>query len=332
MRNLFTLFLNYIYYFLFIVLQAISIYFVTQNFHYQKASTVKSISATTGWIYAKKADITKYLYLTDANDLLVEENRILRSQLDRIYAPELIPHYNGTKLVFPFHDSIANTYKKSFKIKRDTSYQYTVKDTTGKQFKRDTSHTKYWVRYKDTTVIKHIDTLQEYKYISSRIINMTINQPNNYMIIDKGSKEGVEKEMAVLSGAGMVGIVKDVTDHYAIVMPIINQLWIPSAQVKRNKMLGSIRWKGFNPDIGKMEDVPMHVPIQKGDTIVSSAVSTLFPEGVTIGYVTDISNKEGSFQDISIRFATNFRTLQHVYMLVNTKKKSQEEILQKLPK
>jgi rod shape-determining protein MreC len=139
----------------------------------------------------------------------------------------------------------------------------------------------------------------------------------NYIIIDKGSVHGVEEDMGVFAPQGVVGVVQRVSKNYAVVLPIINPEQVISAKIKGNNQLGSVKWDGKSPLKAKLYEIPSHVNVVAGDTVVTSGFSAIFPEGVMIGVVDKAAHVENTmYCDVDINLAVDFQSLSYVTVAV----------------
>jgi rod shape-determining protein MreC len=186
------------------------------------------------------------------------------------------------------------------------------------------------VYYSDTAEKKNIiDTVhhQQYSFITAKVINNSVNRRNNYLTLNIGSKQGVKPEMGVVSSEGLVGIVKDVSAHFSSVMSFLHKDSRISAKVKKSGYIGSLVWDGYDAERANLKDIARHVQLEKGDTIVTSSFSSIFPEGIMIGVVDDFRAKEGdNFYDITIKLSTDFGKLSHVYIVNNVLKEEQRQL------
>lgn len=165
---------------------------------------------------------------------------------------------------------------------------------------------------------------QEFSVIPAKIVNYTTNRQKNYITINRGAKDGVEKDMGVVCQDGAVGIVVTVSDHYALVIPIINNALTISCRLKDDGYIGTLQWDGRNHHSAQLMDISRHIPIHKGDTIITSGVSAIFPGGILIGTIKDytLSDSDASYH-IVVSLSTDFGRLQNVEVLKRT---DQEEI------
>jgi rod shape-determining protein MreC len=181
----------------------------------------------------------------------------------------------------------------------------------------------------DTSTYLIRDTVykQVYKYTAARVINNSVNKRNNYLTLNKGKNEGIDRDMAVITKNGVVGIVKNVSWHFASVISILNSKSKISAKIKKNNYVGSVMWEGMNYRMGLLRDVPSHAVINKGDTVVTSGYSNIFPEGIPIGTIVFYKKEKGeSFYTIYIKFTNDFDKLGYVYVVKNFMKEEQNKL------
>ncbi len=171
-------------------------------------------------------------------------------------------------------------------------------------------------KIKQKSVIDTV-TQQQYTYIEARVVNNSIHQKNNYITINRGKKQGIQKGMGVICSSGIVGIILNVSENYSTIQSLLHSDTRISASVNGN--IGSLVWGegNYNPQLAILKDIPNHVILKKGERVVTSGFS-LFPSGLEIGKVTHTDIISGdSFLNIQVSLATNFATLQYVYVVNN---------------
>lgn len=157
-----------------------------------------------------------------------------------------------------------------------------------------------------------------YEYIPARVVNNSINQANNYIIINKGKADGIKRDMGVVSSEGIVGVVTDVSQHYASVLSLLHSKSFVGVRFKNSQQLASLRWNTNSYRYGMVEDIPTHVVLHKGDTVLTSSYSFIFPEDMMVGTVEDpLAVSSDALNKAKIKFATDFATLRHVYVIKN---------------
>ncbi|MCQ2307306.1 MAG: rod shape-determining protein MreC [Bacteroidales bacterium] len=169
-------------------------------------------------------------------------------------------------------------------------------------------------RYSVDTV-RHDET---FIYIPAHVISNSLNRVNNFILIDKGRLDGIETDMGVICDNGVVGKIVNVSNHYASVMSMLNLSSITSVRFISNQNIASVVWNGDSYMFSTVKDIPAHIQIEKGDTIVTSGYSNTFPAGIMVGTIEETTFDERSdFNAAKMRFSTDFSTLQYVYVVKN---------------
>jgi rod shape-determining protein MreC len=174
----------------------------------------------------------------------------------------------------------------------------------------------------DTCQYRDVDTL--YRYFHAKVISSSIGKQKNFIMLNKGRAHGIKKDMGVISHSGMVGTVVDVSENFSRVMPAINTSYKINARILKNQHIGNIEWDGYDYKTCLLTDVPSHVFLAEGDTIVTSGNSFIFPEGILIGVVENTINQEGEkFIKAKVRFSVDFNNLYYVYVIHNLNREEQ---------
>ena len=170
--------------------------------------------------------------------------------------------------------------------------------------------------YADTMTVS--EPLTSVNFIIARVVNNSIAKPFNYITIDKGSLDGVRPEMGVADQNGIVGVVNVVGPHYSRIISLLNPKFRLSCKVKGSDVFGSLVWDGKNPDEALLEELPKHTVFQKGDTIITSGYSAVFPEGLPVGTViSNDKDADDNFFTLRIRLLTDFSQLSTVRLIDN---------------
>ena len=173
---------------------------------------------------------------------------------------------------------------------------------------------------------RFFDRHQRYVHLPAKVINNSVNRQFNFITIDKGSKGGIKEDMAVIGADGIVGIVYNVSERFATVMPVINRNFRVSVKFKKNNYFGSLSWDGNSYRHATLNEISLHIPVSVGDTLVVSGFSASFPEGITVGTVDKVEQKDGSFYAIDVLLATDFRKINYVTVVEDMMKEEQQEI------
>lgn len=173
----------------------------------------------------------------------------------------------------------------------------------------------------DSTLIQSLTELRQketYRTVSANVINNSLNNRDNYLTLDKGTADGIRPEMGVICGNGLVGIVYMVSEHYSLVISLLNSKSSISCKFKYNNYFGFLKWREGDSRFAYLEDVPRHALFEQGDTIVTSGHSAVFPKGLMVGTVEHIDDSsDGMSYLLRIRLSTNFACLDNVLVLIN---------------
>ena len=172
------------------------------------------------------------------------------------------------------------------------------------------------------------DNTDELRFIPANVINNSINRRNNYLLIDKGKKDGIKRDMGVICENGIVGKVVNVSNNYASVISMLHPYSIISARFTNNQHLANVSWNTNDYQYGTVKDIPLHLHPKKGDTIVTSGFSNIFPPDFMIGTIEEMVESESKdFNTAKIKFSTNFSTLRHVYVIENINQNEIDSLL-----
>ena len=166
----------------------------------------------------------------------------------------------------------------------------------------------------------------DYFYFPAEIVHSTLYKRFNYLTINKGRAQGVNRDMGVIGDQGIVGIVLESSRNYSTVIPIINRDFRLSVKLKKNNFVGILSWTGESHRTASLNEIPYHANVAVGDTVVTSGYSAIFPEGLFVGTIKDISRQEGNFFDIKIQLGTDFQKLYHVNVINNFQREEQVEL------
>ena len=155
-----------------------------------------------------------------------------------------------------------------------------------------------------------------YTYIPASIVKNSYRARKNYIVLDKGSRDGVETDDGVVTEHGVLGIVVQVTPHYSVCRSLLHADSYVSARIKKNDYFGTVDWDGRDRRYVDLINIPRQAEVSPGDTVVTDRRSTLFPEGLLIGTVesAQVGDQSDNYE-IRVRLADDFAALRHVYVL-----------------
>lgn len=175
--------------------------------------------------------------------------------------------------------------------------------------------------YENLLVASEQENLGQYHYIPAKVSYKSIGLPDNYLVVNQGSRDGVTSEMAVVSSNGLVGIVYAVSEAYALVMPTINTSFSCLVAIGKHTLSANTSWDGKDYRYIDVKGVPLHLSIQKGDSVFTNNNSTLYPSHELIGTVMEITKEDlGKSFALRVQLSTDFATLRNVYVIENKDK------------
>lgn len=168
---------------------------------------------------------------------------------------------------------------------------------------------------------------KQYVYVNTKVVNNSTKYYKNYITIDRGLDIGIEPGMAVISEAGAVGKVKTVSEHYAVVISLLNIDEQVSGLIKRTGHFGTVQWEGTNTSLTSLKYIPRHVKPMIGDSIVTSGYNAIFPPGIFIGKIKEFNlRSEAPFYDIKVELGQDFGKLSYVEVIKNRLRKEKDSL------
>ena len=168
-------------------------------------------------------------------------------------------------------------------------------------------------------VYSHLD----WEYIPAKVIEVSTNKQHNYLTINKGTRDGIEVDMGVIGAAGVVGIVSAVGEKYSLVVPIIHTKISISSRLKSNNQIGGTSWNGRDYRFVDLTEMARHVVVNKGDTVVTSGLTEVFPEGLIVGEVYETTLGQGdNYHQTKVKLSTDYKAIKYVQVLRNKDKKA----------
>ncbi len=178
-------------------------------------------------------------------------------------------------------------------------------------------------------VYKIRDTIyrQQYSYISSKVVNSSVNKRRNYLTLNVGEDMGVKRDMGVVSSNGVVGIVTDVSGNFASVMSLLHKDLRVNCQLKRDGSFGPLVWDGEDYRHCNLTDIPTHARIRAGDTVMTSELSGIFPEGIMVGTVVSFERRKNeAFYTVRVKLNADLKKVNHVYVIKNKFKQERDSL------
>jgi len=230
--------------------------------------------------------------------------------------------------------ALAFIQEKLFNAHSGISYYFSLKNINEQLSKENTrllnqlSYYRTLAENYDTSMLvkQPVNDSSDFTYIPARIVGNSTNHLHNYIIINRGSKAGIKEDMGVISSEGVVGVVRSVSDNYAYVISLLNVNQTISAKILSCGVYGPLTWDGRSAQYAVLSEIPQHIPIIVGDSVVTSGLSTIFPPDIPLGTVRKSRIVMGSHHEIQVRFFQDFRRLQFVNVVVNRNKEELDKL------
>ena len=163
----------------------------------------------------------------------------------------------------------------------------------------------------------------DWEYIPAKVVGITTNKQHNYLTINKGLRDSIEVDMGVVGADGVVGIVSAVGEKYSLVVPIIHTKISISSRLKSNNQIGGTSWDGRDYRFVNLTEMARHVVVNKGDTVVTSGLTEVFPEGLIVGEVCETTLGQGdNYHQTKVKLSTDYKAIKYVQVLCNKNKKA----------
>ncbi len=287
MRNLLIFLVRYQNFFLFIFLEIACFVLIFNYQYYHQSKALSAVQEIAGSYYSSTVEVRNYFHLKQINDSLKKANTRLLNRLAKNQAVK--------QQSLP---SLKDTFKKSLPTP-DTALS-------------------------DTFVN---DPEQQYRYLWAKIIFNSVSKRNNYLTLNRGTNDGLVAPMGLITTKGVVGIIKNTSNNYAVGISILHNDFSLSCEIKENNQIGALNWNGKDPRILQLDDIPTHVTVKEGQHVVTSSYSRLFPQGLPVGRVVGYNKgSNANFYDIQVRLNQSLRSLQYVYVIKNRNLEEQVEL------
>lgn len=167
----------------------------------------------------------------------------------------------------------------------------------------------------------------KYRFITASVLKNSINSKNNFMTLDVGEADGVHPDMAVVSASGAVGIVVNTSEHFSLAISLLNNKVGISAKLKNSNFYGKLNWTGEDYHTAILHEIPNHVILNVGDTVVTSGYSAIFPPGIPVAVIDSFErNSDDNFYSIKVKFTTDLKCLANVFVIENLMQDEQYQL------
>lgn len=276
MRNLLYFLSRHNHWFVFVLLEVLSMVLLFKYNSYQGSVWFTSANAVSGKVFEWNSAVGQYFSLADVNSQLTQRNIYLERQIELL------------------SEQLRSTQK-------------------------------------DTTAVERMQqvVMRDFSVIPAKVVSSSLDKANNLMTIDKGEADGVRKDMGVVCGTGVVGIVYLTSEHYSVVIPVLNEQSNISCSIRGRGYFGYMHWYGGSPEYAYIDDIPRHAHFKLGDYIVTSGYSSVFPAGIIVGRIKHVYNSDnGMSYRLKVTLTTDFTRLRDVCVINDTEMGKKMEILQ----
>ena len=212
--------------------------------------------------------------------------------------------YNNIEYYFQLKKTNESLVQENLRLRQQLKENYEAPDSI-RRLIHDT------IRVDTTSIIK-------YMILEAKVVSNTTSQQANYLTIHRGFAQGVRPNMGVTGPQGIVGSVVNVSKNFATVQSMLHYQFRVVAKLKHSNETGTIEWDGLSPLLVTMKNIPKSVKVEKGDSVLTTQISSLFPANLMIGTVAEIvPDNSSNFYTLKVRPATNFGTIEYVYVIDN---------------
>lgn len=179
------------------------------------------------------------------------------------------------------------------------------------------------------------DTLykQQYSYINAKVVNSSVNKRRNFLTLNVGSEQGIKQDMAIMASEGIVGIVTSVSRNFSSAMSLLHKDVRVNCQLKKDGSYGPLIWDGEDYRYCLLTDIPTHARINKGDTVITSELSGIFPEGIVVGTIESYERRRNeSYYTARVKLGADMKKVNHVYVIKNKFKGERDSLESKTQK
>ena len=276
MHNLLEFLQKYHHWFLFVLLEVISLILLFQYNSYQGSAWLSSANAAAGTISEGRAKMESFFSLTRMNEELSLRNFYLERQVTQLRR----------------------------------LYGEATEDTAG-------------------LMMEEMQFLKKFQLVPAKVVTNELNRQENLITINRGAADGIEAGMGVACGQGIVGVTYLVSDHYTVVIPVLNKTSRISCAIRGHNYFGILRWDGKEAGVAYLEDIPRHARFRRGDWVETNGYSSIFPPGVLVGKIETVYNSvDGMSYRVKVRLSTDFGCLRDVMVIIDKSIAERTRLLQ----
>lgn len=238
--------------------------------------------------------------------------------------------YQGSHVLNSSNQAVANVYESA----ANTKEYFSLKQENEKLARENSILRNFLKANYAVLPLKEFtknDTLykQQYSYINAKVVNSSVNKRRNFLTLNVGSEQGITQDMAVMAGDGIVGIVTNVSRNFSSAMSLLHKDVRVNCQLKKDGSYGPLVWEGGDYKFCLLTDIPTHAKIANGDTVITSELSGIFPEGIMVGTIESFERRKNeSYYTAKVKLSADLKKVNHVYVIKNKFKNERDSIEQ----
>lgn len=222
--------------------------------------------------------------------------------------------YNNIEYYFQLKKTNESLVQENLRLRQQLKENYEAPDSLRRMIN-------------DTIRVDTGRSILKYRILEAKVVNNSVTAMANYLTIHRGFDQGVRPNMGVTGPQGIVGSVVNVSKNFATVQSMLHYQFGVVAKLKNSRETGTISWNGQSPLFVTMKNIPKSVKVSIGDTVVTSQISSLFPANLMVGTIAEVvPDPSSNFYTLKVRTATNFSTLEYVYVIDNLQYDEQKRL------
>ena len=222
--------------------------------------------------------------------------------------------YNGIEYYFQLKKTNEALVKENLRLHQQLLENYEAPDSTRRLIR-------------DTIKLDSGRSVLKYNIMEAKVVNSTTASQTNYLTIHRGFAQQVRTNMGVIGPQGIVGTVVNVSENFATVMSVLHRQYKAVVRLKNGGERGTIEWDGLTPLFISLKDIPKSAKVAKGDTVLTSQISSKFPANIMVGTIFEIvPDPTSNFYSLKVRPSTNFFNIEYVYVIDNMQYDEQKRI------
>ncbi|MBR5904956.1 MAG: rod shape-determining protein MreC [Bacteroidales bacterium] len=229
------------------------------------------------------------------------------------------------------HNAMAWSWGKVSRLQNYLSLQKENELLAGRNYELFKELQHYREMERELQTMAKLDSIgfrSRFNYIPAEITAMGTNSRHNYLILDKGTEDGVKPNSAVITPNGVVGMIYSVDPHYSYGISLLNDRLSVSARIGKEGLVAPMSWDGHGTDHAILKDIPLHLTVAEGDTVRTSGLSTVYPADIPLGITMGSRLVDGAVNVVDVKLFIDFASLRYVIIAENPDRETIEKMEQ----